>query len=103
MPGPPFVIFMKIRHAKISDINDIYSLGVKDFKEEFWFEKELIKNLIEKYPEFTWLLEDRGKLIGARFVFESWGETAWSWLLVIRKDMRGRGLEHFFSTKLAKD
>lgn len=86
---------MKIRHAKLSDVNAIYKLGNKEFKEEIWFDKSLIRNLIKNYPQFTWLLEDNEKIIGARFVFESWGETAWGWLLVIKEDLRGKGLGTF--------
>ena len=93
---------MKIRQAKVADINSIYRLGNKEFKEEVWFDKRLIKDLIIKYPKFTWLLEDNGKVIGARFVFESWGETAWGWLLVIKDNMRRKGLGTYLFKETCK-
>jgi L-amino acid N-acyltransferase YncA len=80
---------MRIRRAKSSDIGQIYRLGSKDFKKEEWFTKKIILNLIRFSPGLCWVLEDKGKIIGARLFLENCGKkTVWGWLVIIEKHHR---------------
>jgi ribosomal protein S18 acetylase RimI-like enzyme len=93
---------MKIKHAKLSNVNDIYDLGKNDFKNEKWFTKETLKWNIKANPKLCWILEDKGKIIGARMFCETLGNTVWGWLIVIRKDLRNYGLGKFLFDECCK-
>jgi len=97
--GPPFVIDMRIRYAKLSDMDIVYNLSKDDFKKENWFDKETLKWIIKFNPKSCWVLEDKGKIIGARFTCDAWGRTAWGWLIIIKTDLRRRRLGTFLFNK----
>lgn len=98
------MIFMRIRKAKLSDINEIFKIGDKDFRREKWFNKKLLKMLIELNPNLCWVLEDKGEIIGARMFLENCGErSVWGWLIEIKKGFRHHHLGTMLFEKVCKD
>lgn len=87
---------MRIRRAKSSDINQIYTLGKDEFKKEKWFNRRIIRRLMAFNPDLCWVLEDKGQIIGARIFIESMGSSVWGWLIIIRKDLRHHHLGTMF-------
>ncbi len=94
---------MKMRLAKISDVGQIYQLGKFDFKKENWYTKKIIKKLITFNPKICWILEDKGKVIGARMFLESFGTGVWGWLILIKKEYRHQHLGTTFFERTCKE
>ena len=88
-------MIMKVRRVRHADVNAIYGMGRGDFLEEEWFTRPELRWIISSNPRSCWVLEDGGKLIGARLTCEAWGTTAWGWLVVIRREMRRNHLGTF--------
>lgn len=85
---------MRIRRAKLSDVDRIYHIGKDEFKKAgwgYWFTKKTLRNLISQQPELCWVLEIEDRVEGARFVFDEWNKNLWGWVILVSEPLRGRG------------
>lgn len=93
---------MRIRQARMSDVDSIYKLGRNEFKDEGWFTKKSLGWDLKSNTGICWVLEDRKEIIGARMFSEAGGGTAWGWLILIRSNLRNNRLGMFLFDECCK-
>ncbi len=86
---------MRIRPAKLSDVGKIYDIARDELSREEWFDRKELVWIIRSNPKSCWVMENEGKVLGARLTCETWATTAWGWLVAIRKDLRHQHLGTF--------
>jgi len=84
---------MRIRKAKLKDLNQIIKINKKYLKEKGRDWKSLIKDAENPF----YVAIEKNKIIGfASLEFQKWNNSAWLRHIVIDEKLRGRG----FATKL---
>jgi len=93
---------MRLRLAKLSDIPGIQKIGKDDFRGEKWFDIPTLRCLLKRNPKTCWVVEDKGKIIGARFCQVTWRNQAWGWLVLVDPKMRHAHIGTYLFTETAK-
>ncbi len=93
---------MKIRLCKKEDIPEILKLGKDAFKHERWYSKKYLEKVLRENSKICWIMEDSGKLIGARFIYDDSDGRAWGWILAIEPDLRRKGIGSLLFYETAK-
>lgn len=93
---------MKLRLCKKEDIKQIYEFSKKELKKDAWFTADYLSKVFNRNPKTCYVLEDKGKIIGAHFVADEFNGRAWSWFIATHPKYRGRGLGKKLIMEVAK-
>lgn len=82
---------IEIRKLKEDDLDDLYRLGLEQFKGEFWFTKKFIKNTMRP-PGVDFVACDKGKLVGVILAENLDKPKNWIFYFIVDKKYRRKGI-----------
>jgi ribosomal protein S18 acetylase RimI-like enzyme len=92
---------MKIRKITPKDISQIYKLGLRQFRGEFWYTKHFLKDTLKNYGLYYGAFIDK-KIIGTIFVRLYNRPQAWIYFFVVDKNYRRKGVGQILLDKIEK-
>ncbi len=91
-----------IQKARISDVNELYSVAKKDPGKYSWFKREsLVKNVKEE-PKLCFVMKYQNNVEGAIFFRQEWNDVVWCWLIFVNRRIRNHGFARAFESNVLK-
>jgi len=93
---------IKIRPARIRDIQKLYNMAKEDLGKYNWFNKRSLAKNIREEPGLCFVVEYGKSFAGAFSFRQEWKPVVWAWLGFIRKELRQKGIGSMFENTLSK-